>query len=176
MPLKIRGPNFIRFVLWGVVIAFLYVSFGVWKIGRSILWVARVRQSKMDLQYMMRPCIIETKYYWQKYLNRYKKKKKRRKEKKKVEMRTMTNEHIAWERNRFYTKNFSISMKNNQILVFKVAFIPSTQNIHSDKLSFGKTLLLLYKRHFTLFFFPSFSVACAPKRSRKWEIERCSNQ
>lgn len=55
-----RATNFIRFVLWGVVMAssfFLYMSFGVCKIGGSILW--GVRQSEMDLQYMMRWCIIE---------------------------------------------------------------------------------------------------------------------
>lgn len=142
MPLKIRGQNFIRFVLWGVVIAFLYVSFERVENWR-IYFMGGVRQSKMDLQYMMW-CIIEAKYFRQKYLNRYNtmnKKKTTDNKKRKDKIRTMTNDitlihtysHNNYnnnkrrKKNRFYPKNFSISIENNQILVFKIAFIQGTQ-------------------------------------------------
>lgn len=38
------------------------------------------------------------------------------------------------KKNRFYPKNFSISIKNNQILVFKVAFIQVQGIIHTEHL------------------------------------------
>lgn len=55
-----------------------------------------------------------------------------------------------------------ISRFRRRIIKFSYLKSPSfsvrahTNNIHSDKLSFGKTLLLLYKRHDSIFFFVGF--------------------